>query len=74
MEEAWPLFVLLLAAVIGIAVTMAIIRRQGTPRDDAASEPTLAIGVDDLKACPACGAANLVKDETCLSCGEPFPA
>lgn len=65
---------LIVAAIIGIAVVVWANRRLQAERDAAVSdEPTLPIRPEDLKPCPACGAANLVKDETCLSCGEPFP-
>lgn len=73
MDQNTQLLVLIVAAVVGIVATLAILRRQDRETEDATREDPFAVSTEGMKRCPACGFGNLVTDKTCSSCGRTLP-
>jgi uncharacterized membrane protein len=62
---------LIAAAVVGLAATVAIARRQ-RKSGELEGESDYAVSTEGEKRCPKCGMGNLWTDSTCISCGAPL--
>ena len=72
-EQTVQFLALIAAAAIGIVATLGILRRQRHDDEEAIRESPYATSTEGMKRCPKCGAANLVTDRTCNSCGKRLP-
>lgn len=73
MDQTTQIFVLIVAAIIGLVAVLMILRRERHEVEDAARESPFATSSEGMKRCPNCGTANLVTDRTCMECGRPLP-
>lgn len=73
MDQSTELLILILAAVIGIAAMLLIVRRQRADRASATRESRYATSSEGQKRCPSCGAYNAWTDRNCVSCGRKLP-
>jgi hypothetical protein len=73
MDTTTAVLLLIGVAVVGILLTLAILRRDRKTVEDASRESPFAIASEGMKLCPSCGFGNLVTDNTCASCGRPVP-
>lgn len=71
MEPSQLVFALVVAAVLGIVATIAILRRQRRDAEIPAESP-FAVSSEGMKRCPKCGQGNLWTDTSCMSCGSPL--
>lgn len=63
---------IVIAAAIGIAATLLIVRRDRRAVAAGLVESPFAVSTEGEKRCPACGMGNLWTDRTCVSCGGPL--
>ncbi len=56
------------AALIGVAASWSILRRQKSP-----PESQFAASTEGVKRCPKCAMSNVWTDTTCASCGGDLP-
>lgn len=67
MNETTLLAIFIVAVVVGLLATLAILRRGRT------RESPFAVSTEGAKLCTACGFANRWIDRTCASCGASLP-
>lgn len=73
MDQTTQLLFLILAAVVGIAASVAIMRRQRVDRQAESGESPFAASTEGTKRCPKCGMGNMWTDRNCVSCGTRLP-
>ena len=73
MDQTTQIFVLILAALVGVAALLLITRRQRNERDSASRENRYAASTEGEKRCPKCGMGNLWTDRDCISCKARLP-
>lgn len=73
MDPTTALFVIIIAAAIGIVGTLGILRRQRQAVEALRRESPFAVASEGMKRCPSCGIGNLVTSDTCSSCGKRLP-
>lgn len=73
MEQTTQILALVLAAAIGIAAVVLILRRDRVKTEETTRETPFAVATEGMKRCPSCGMGNLVTDDTCSSCGKRLP-
>jgi hypothetical protein len=64
------LLILIVAALVGVAATLVMLRRQRHEREAETGETLYAVSSEGQKRCPSCGMFNLWTDRTCISCGK----
>jgi predicted alpha/beta hydrolase family esterase len=64
---------LVVAASLGIAAIVLILRRQRKDVEGASKESPFAASTEGEKRCPSCGMGNLVTSDRCASCGAKLP-
>jgi hypothetical protein len=64
------LLILIVAALVGVAATLVMLRRQRHEREAETGETLYAASSEGQKRCPSCGMFNLWTDRTCISCGK----
>ncbi len=62
--ELWVLIAILVAAIAGIFITIAIMMRNRQPTDS-----PFAASTEGEKLCPKCGMGNQWTERTCSACG-----
>jgi hypothetical protein len=72
-DQTTQIFVLILAALVGVAALFLITRRQRSERDSANQENRYAASTEGEKRCPKCGMGNLWTDRNCISCKARLP-
>jgi hypothetical protein len=72
MDQGTAIVLITIAALIGIAATVAIVGRRDREAQEGAESP-LAVSSEGMTGCRHCGRANLVTDDVCLYCGTPLP-
>lgn len=65
------LLALIVAAGVGIAATLLMLRRQRV--EAAPPDNPFAASTEGEKRCPSCGMGNLWTDRNCISCGRRLP-
>jgi hypothetical protein len=60
---------IVVAAAIGVAATLLILRRDRHVVAAGAIESPFAVSTEGEKRCPSCGMGNLWTSQTCVSCG-----
>ena len=73
MDPSTQLFVLIVAAGIGILSLLVMLRRQRRDREATTRESPYATSTEGQKRCPSCGAYNSWTDRNCVSCGRKLP-
>ena len=73
MDPSTQLFVLIVAAGIGILSLLVMLRRQRRDREATTRESPYATSPEGQKRCPSCGAYNSWTDRNCVSCGRKLP-
>ena len=73
MDQTTQLFVLIVAAGVGILSLLVTLRRQRRDREDTTRESPYATSTEGQKRCPSCGAYNSWTDRNCVSCGRKLP-
>lgn len=73
MDQTTQLLALIVAAAIGIAATLGILRRERHEAESATRPNRFAVSTEGMSRCPGCGFGNLVTDATCASCGKRLP-
>ncbi len=67
------LLAMIVAAAVGLAATVLILRRDRVATNAGPFESPFAVSTEGEKRCPSCGMGNLVTDATCVSCGAKLP-
>ena len=73
MDQTTQLLLLIIAAGIGIAATLVMLRRQRRDREEGSHENLYATSSEGQKRCPSCGAYNAWTDRNCVSCSRKLP-
>lgn len=73
MDPTTALFLIIIAAAIGIVGTLGILHRQRQAIEALQRESPFAVASEGMKRCPSCGIGNLVTSDTCSSCGKRLP-
>ena len=73
MDLSTQLLILVVAALVGLAAMLLIVRRQRGDRAAATRENPYATSSEGQKRCPNCGAYNSWTDRNCVSCGRKLP-
>ena len=73
MDQTSQLLFLILAALVGIAASVTIMRRQRVDRQANSGESPFAASTEGEKRCPKCGMGNMWTDRNCVSCGTRLP-
>ncbi|MEA2607349.1 MAG: Double zinc ribbon [Chloroflexota bacterium] len=73
MDQKTQLLILIIAALIGIAALLLIVRRQRSDKATAERDNPYATSSEGQKRCPSCGAYNAWTDRNCVSCGRKLP-
>jgi hypothetical protein len=64
---------IIVAAAVGIAASLLIVRRDRRAVTAAGIESPFAASTEGEKRCPSCGMGNLWTDRTCVSCHAKLP-
>jgi hypothetical protein len=64
---------IIVAAAIGIAASLLIVRRDRRDVLAAGAESPFAASTEGEKRCPSCGMGNMWTDRTCVSCHAKLP-
>ena len=70
MDQSTQLFILLVAASVGVLAMLVMFRRQRSERAAETRESTYATSSEGQKRCPNCGAYNAWTDRNCVNCGK----
>jgi hypothetical protein len=73
MDQGSQLLLLIVAATVGAAATLFILRRQRMDRADESGVSDYATSTEGEKRCPHCGMFNMWTDRDCISCGKRLP-
>jgi hypothetical protein len=73
MDQPTQLLILVVAALVGLAAMILILRRQRTDRAALTRESPFATSSEGQKRCPNCGSYNAWTDRNCVSCGRKLP-
>ena len=73
MDQSTQLLILVVAALVGLAAMLLIIRRQRADRTAATRENQYATSSEGQKRCPSCGSYNAWTDRNCVNCGRKLP-
>ncbi len=73
MTDSQGLLALIVAAAIGLAASLLILRRQRRDERDATRESPYAASSEGETRCPRCGMGNLWTDRECIACGAKLP-
>ncbi len=73
MDQTTQLLLLVLAALIGVAAVLLIMRRQRNDQADATQETLYATSTEGEKRCPKCGMGNLWTSRNCIACKARLP-
>ncbi len=73
MDQTTQLFILVVAAFVGLVAMFLIISRQRRDREADSRENQYATSSEGQKRCPSCGAYNAWTDSTCVSCHRKLP-
>lgn len=73
MSDPQTLLALIVAAAIGLAASLLILRRQRVDREKADVESPFAAATEGETKCPICGMGNLWTDRECIACGARLP-
>ncbi len=72
MDQGMAIVLITIAALLGIAATVAIVGRRDREAQEGAESP-LGVSSEGMTTCRHCGRGNLVTDDACLYCGTPLP-
>ncbi len=72
MDQTQQVVAVIIVAAVGVAATLAILRRQRHERERPPESP-FGTSTEGEKRCPKCGMGNLVTSAQCVSCGARLP-